>query len=405
MPFDHAVHRGDDEDGAVAIIVAILLIVLLGISAFAVDFGLAYTTKRQIQTAADAAVIAAASTYVDATGTCGELVDDTTPAGAALRADARSRAEAITTQNAPGAEPILAEFDVQCSSTGGVEVTWATTEASPRGLGGVWGQGDIVTERRATASLEVPGGVVEGLRPYFMCSLDLPNPDGPYPTKVMRIGGVTNGSDYAPGCPEPSGNWWTINCPEDLGSNSDSSLRTAIQYGCQYPVEVVENPVPAPPDDDGLEAACPPISPASATIADDCLEANPGNITTQQAARWDIVMNRDDLVILPVFCGGNTCTPDPAIIGSGGNNAEYPIYAFAAMRVCGYHFGNKQNVRTTGTCANNPDGLTVTPGGSQSHYMLATFERVQVSGSVSPSGCSLGDDNCDGGLRQVFLTS
>ena len=44
--------RQRDQRGAIALIVGLLSILLLGISAFTVDFGMAYTTKRQLSTAA-----------------------------------------------------------------------------------------------------------------------------------------------------------------------------------------------------------------------------------------------------------------------------------------------------------------------------------------------------------------
>lgn len=386
------------EEGAVAIVVALLLTVLLGISAFAVDFGLAYSSKRQLQTGVDGAVIAAASTYADQNGSCGTLRDN-----GALQTVAYNRAVALVKDADPTAALALADFDVRCSPTGGVEVEATAKTTTEVGLGGVFGLDEVNMNRSATASLEVAGGVIEGLRPFLMCSLDLPPTGGAFPTEVRLIGGVTNGAAYDPGCPEPSGNWWTINCPEDIGKNGDPFLRNAIESGCKYPVEIVESPSPPPPDNDGLEYGCPPVNPPSPTIPDDCVEANPGNITVGQAKAWKDVIDNQELVILPVFCGGTNCTPDAAVIIRGGNNAEYPIYAFAAMRVCGYHFGNRMYQSFAGTCANNPAGLTVAPGESQSHYMLASFERVPVTGTVSPSGCSLGAA-CDGGVRQVFMT-
>lgn len=44
-----------DEEGAVAVLVALILVVLLGITAFAIDFGMVYLKKEQLQTAVDAA--------------------------------------------------------------------------------------------------------------------------------------------------------------------------------------------------------------------------------------------------------------------------------------------------------------------------------------------------------------
>jgi hypothetical protein len=70
-----------EENGAVMVIVAFALIVIFGFAAFAVDFGLAYNSKANLQTAADAAALAGAQdlphasiatstayTYADANG-------------------------------------------------------------------------------------------------------------------------------------------------------------------------------------------------------------------------------------------------------------------------------------------------------------------------------------------------
>lgn len=50
-------YRKNDE-GAVAVLVAVMLVVLLGMAALAVDAGALYSERRQMQTAADAAVLA-----------------------------------------------------------------------------------------------------------------------------------------------------------------------------------------------------------------------------------------------------------------------------------------------------------------------------------------------------------
>lgn len=51
-------HLRRDEDGAFAVLFAILLVVIIGFSALAVDVGYWYASKRQLQTAADAAALA-----------------------------------------------------------------------------------------------------------------------------------------------------------------------------------------------------------------------------------------------------------------------------------------------------------------------------------------------------------
>ena len=49
-----------DDDGAVAVIVAILAVVLFGMAAFAVDMGIAYASKRELSVTSDAAALAGA---------------------------------------------------------------------------------------------------------------------------------------------------------------------------------------------------------------------------------------------------------------------------------------------------------------------------------------------------------
>lgn len=53
-------HLRDDESGAVAIIVAVMLVAFLGFAALVVDVGHWYNVRRQLQSAADAAAIAGA---------------------------------------------------------------------------------------------------------------------------------------------------------------------------------------------------------------------------------------------------------------------------------------------------------------------------------------------------------
>lgn len=55
----------DDQDGAVAVIVAILLVALVGMAAYAVDVGALYQERRELQNGADAAGLAAAMDCAD----------------------------------------------------------------------------------------------------------------------------------------------------------------------------------------------------------------------------------------------------------------------------------------------------------------------------------------------------
>lgn len=56
----HPGHKYDDERGAVSVIVAVMLVVLLGFGAIAVDVGMLYAERTQLRNGADAAALAIA---------------------------------------------------------------------------------------------------------------------------------------------------------------------------------------------------------------------------------------------------------------------------------------------------------------------------------------------------------
>ncbi|HSN05775.1 MAG TPA: pilus assembly protein TadG-related protein, partial [Candidatus Angelobacter sp.] len=58
------VGRDRGDRGAVAILVAIMAVLLVGMAAFAVDFGMAYANKTSLQKAADAAALAVAGRII-----------------------------------------------------------------------------------------------------------------------------------------------------------------------------------------------------------------------------------------------------------------------------------------------------------------------------------------------------
>lgn len=68
LPLRHA--RLRDEHGAVAVVTALCMVVLLGVTAMVIDVGGIYVERRQLQNGADAAALAVAQRC--ATGTCGD---------------------------------------------------------------------------------------------------------------------------------------------------------------------------------------------------------------------------------------------------------------------------------------------------------------------------------------------
>ena len=71
------------EEGAVLPIVAIVLIILLGFAAFAIDFGFVYMRQAQLQSVADAEALVCASNYLTCNST-GDNYPLTNPYGFAI---------------------------------------------------------------------------------------------------------------------------------------------------------------------------------------------------------------------------------------------------------------------------------------------------------------------------------
>ncbi len=395
----------DDEEGAVAIVVALLLSVLLIISAFAVDFGLSYSSSLSLQTAADAASIAAASSYSDEQVSCvgGTLSRTGGPRSlGVMQADAQTAARNIMNENHLDAVESPGAFTVGCES-GAIVVRWANNAATDAGLGGVIGVNEITAERRSAAALSSPDTVVDGLRPYAVCSGDLP-PSIPSAIVMIRYPGhVATGSQ----CPSTSGGWLTLDCPviadgdnhPDEG-NGQPALEYATEFGCSNPVSIVPNQ-----DSDTaarhnqMVVACNP----PANIPDeDCLGVQTGDVGNKNIwDAWRAILGEE--ITLPVICGQPPCTPAVSI--GTGDTARHPVQRLAGVTVCGFHFGNnsqRHGDTQAGPCA----GADASPGGNKSvdNYILLVFNNIKTAGTVTPSTCTIGDTSCDGGLRRVLLT-
>lgn len=398
--------RRRDESGAVALLVGVLSVVLVGMAAFTADFGMAYVAKRQSQTAADSAALAAAATFADDPGDCATLADD-----AALETDAETAAESYLDLNSPDAT--MRDFAVECVD-GDVQVTLSSDVDTPTFFGPVLGSGDTISSTRgAGAAVSVATTGLSGVRPYAVCSDVVPAPadfDGTV-VKITQPGQAAAGSS----CPasETGGNWWTIDCPED-GSNSQNELANNTRFGCDGLIDIV----PGQPEaqdpmnlvQKGLLSAHLITYCAANDTADDpyCLGANSGNINdgpTMDA--WRALTTNQEEILLPVFCGDARCIP--GTITSNGNTAVFPVHRMVAVTVCGFRWGSNGTRRgqsTTGDCANNPNNYRVTDGGPSNpdNYILVIFRQLLTSSPTTPSDCPVGDPNCDTGLRKVLLT-
>jgi hypothetical protein len=96
------------EDGAVAVITALFMVVILGITAIVVDVGMVYFEKNQLQNGADAAALAIAQEC--AAGTCPDLTSEAIFYARENSNDGRARAEVI---HAPGSKTVTVRTHAQ----------------------------------------------------------------------------------------------------------------------------------------------------------------------------------------------------------------------------------------------------------------------------------------------------
>lgn len=229
--------RKRDESGAIAILVGILSIFLIGMVAFVADVGLAYANKRQMQTAVDAATTAAVGVYATQPGDCAALSTvGSAPYNAAL-AEANAKLTANSYSTAP-ASFVPGSYSVTCEPEGLVVRAEAATD-SPSIFGKVFGLNEYAVSRPAAAVLDVPEGVTMGVRPLAVCSKELNSYTGPSPSKVLMLSqpGQTHASSNCPDA-NTSGNWWTFRCP---GTSGASAMIDAVTNGCDAPLTVVPN--------------------------------------------------------------------------------------------------------------------------------------------------------------------
>ncbi|KRF24174.1 MULTISPECIES: pilus assembly protein TadG-related protein [unclassified Phycicoccus] len=384
--------RRRDERGAVAVTVAMLMVVLVGIGAFTVDFGVSYVSTRQLQTASDSAALAAATKYGQLPGSCAVLAADT-----AAKAAVQSGVTSYREENRAGSTGSITS--VACSPDGkALDITYSSAGSTESFLGGVFGHSSgYNSTKSATARVQVPTQGI-GVRPYALCGSILPSVTT-FPSPVFQMDLPSTGNSLCPGAAS-SGNWWSIDCPE-APSNSNTYLGEATLNGCTDPISIVPNQGTRTGSDlrNYLNNSCPVKSSS-------CLGANTGNLGgTPILNAWSSLVQERKRILLPVFCGTPSPCDQAAVVNAGGNNAIYPVQALVGVIVCGYHFGTNNNQNSAaipmdGDCGglNNPNGLTAAPGGNQDNYLLLRAVRIQVSGSSGDPQCAMGD-TCDLGAR------
>jgi Flp pilus assembly protein TadG len=145
--FAHLGRRiGRDDRGAVTVIVAIMMVVVLGIAALVVDVGSVEVRRAQLQDAADAAALAIAQDCYRATGTTATTCD------AGVKSAASVTASGIVTQTLPTGTAFTVTGAAFTINT--VEVSLSSPDAST--FGAIFGSAGTTVNVHATAQWGLP---------------------------------------------------------------------------------------------------------------------------------------------------------------------------------------------------------------------------------------------------------
>lgn len=343
--------RRRDERGAFAVLFAFLVVLLMILSAFTVDLGQAYVSKRELQTAADAGALAAAQVYKGQTQTCSQLLGN-----ASLKTQAQTAADRWAQMNRPGA--VGSSVSIGCDGSGGLTVDYSVTGKTTQAFGGLTtGHSTITTGRSAQATIN--GGAslsVGNMRPWGICS------GAAKKTGVVAFVPMKNGSttlqDAATLCgtDAPPGGWWIGQCVGQ--SNGTGGTKAAIESGCDpsttYTVVPQQSTHDATPASlyTWLTTECPAKSSGPY-----CLSSDTGkNPETQGQSSWQTLVGQK--FTLPVYCDTPDCSK-LAETGSG-NGGSYAIEEIATVQLCGFYMtAPSTGWPTTGACHdNNPLNYT-----------------------------------------------
>ena len=302
MTMQRLIGRVDDDRGAVAIIVAVLSIAIIGIAAFATD-RLAYSRTRQLQIASDGAALAAAKQFQDVATP--RLTCATVLATGQTAADSVARSYAL--QNAPSGSTLAsgvapsgwsgdAGVAFRCNPQANIEVQVRTNNTSPAFFGQLFGASAYSLSRPATAAMG-PATQVTGLRPFSFCKTVVdtliaqdPNFTG-QKAQVIAIDKVfneQNPSGTSPtACGNASGNRETLGL--DGSSNDPKNITLWTDVGYNKPIDLGGVTSITFPGDPGFPAA----NAGQCTVSDGC------DRTVKTGDAFDDILGQPS--VLPVF--------------------------------------------------------------------------------------------------------
>jgi len=282
--------RMRDERGATAVLVGLMLVVLVGFGAVAVDVGAMYSERAQLQNSADAGALAAAQ-YCAKHADCASATD---------RAGARAAALTVTGGNVLGGAPTVGELVFTSNS---VKVPAATLDMNhPLAAAIGFAQTDVGADATAKWTPGTKGPVV----PWAIGHCSIPT-SGSGTAAWIPIDNVT--------CPgfQTGGFGWlddgTLSCSKDVALNEFVSITTGNTGKCS-----VSN----------AELA------AAVTQLSCNLSSLPASLKTNAEKMFGCLVGKT--IYVPVYNLASACAPLTAPAGKA-----YCIDKFAVFVVGGIH--------------------------------------------------------------------
>lgn len=298
-----AVHRENSERGAVAVMTALCLVVLLGFAAIAIDVGMMYEERAQLQNGADAAALAVAQD-------CSQGINCTDAAAVLPRAqqladenarDDRSEASVLELDKTKQRVQVRASTVDGKNGAGSLALSFAPVLGIEKATVGATASASWGAPKAGTAIFPIAFAACEFKLPGVSKVLVL---GGKGPTDCLKTSGDTGHVTDLPGGFGWIGDKSSPQCGTyvTVGNTVDSSTGTSLPSGC----------TPA-----ATEAAL-----------------------------------KDKTVLLPVY--------DQASVSGAGNSGTYRIAAWAAFEVQGYNFTGTakwENGPIVAACGSNCFGI------------------------------------------------
>jgi len=332
--------RVEKERGALAVVVALLMVPLIGFAAISIDVAALHAERQQLQIGADAAALAVAQQCAEAAGTsCGDYMGT---ANTFAVANAK-HGDAVATILTPSLSPNTGEVTVRAAGTSQHWFAPVLNEA--------YTENKIFAE--ATASWMARAGGNSLPIAMSLCEIQrLVNASDP----TFIFNSATNKFESA----APTGNPVEISLPHP--SEKDPAKTGCIPSGSPHYIPAGFGWIT-----DSL-AGCEVYTEVGKNIGSDTGNSRPSACTD---AYLKGLVDAKEPVAIPIFneAGGT---------GSGG---YYKVYGYVGFRLTGFEFNGSKNYKYGASCD--------AKGGTQ--CIVGIFENlVDLNGIIKPGAPDLG---------------